>query len=305
MKNPNWLFFFTAVAFLQGCENRKTETITVELSVNKPLSNSAEEPLPQIIKELIAPVEVGDTLAYLFDIRVKRVDVVPQKQTKIVVPSTWAGENISKPLDFHAYSDIKQDYEEKIPEMKAGIELAAPSMKQIDVSLIDIDAVIAEDSTQMGENAFTSTTKLKEFLIKSYRNKPAKSSFKIAFSDVPKPESNANCLPLLKQFKQYLTKGQWQKSIVSAQELAVNGCNSQTVKTVADSVIRKADEQFNNVKQANSLKMIDIPMGYYACAYPIASTNQKDYIKKKHQACLDFIKTSGSSILTLPTLPTN
>jgi hypothetical protein len=305
VKKTNWLLFFITVAFLQACEDRKTETVTVELSVNKPLSDRADDPLPEIIKDLIIPIEMGDTLAYLFDIRVKRVDIVPQKQTQIIVPSTWVGENISKPFDFHAYSDIKQDYEEGIPNMKAGTDLAARSMKQIDVSLIDIDAVVAEDSTQMSANAFTSIIKLKEFLIESYKKKPTKNSFKIAFSDLSKVESNAGCVPLLSQFKQYLTKGQWGKSIVSAQELAVNGCNSAMVKAVADSVIRKADEQFGNVKQANSLKMIDIPMGYYACAYPIASTNQKDYIKKKHQACLDFIKTSGSPVLTLPTLPTN
>lgn len=117
------IIYFTLVS----CE---TKMIDLDLTIvtNSKLAESPDEPLPPMITDILNPIEckVNDTV-YIPHITIQRTDLAVENYV-IENPISAEGKT-RKFLKTYSYADLKNDYEEIIPTLKAGEYLSKTTSK--------------------------------------------------------------------------------------------------------------------------------------------------------------------------------
>ncbi len=119
MRKFKFIIGIILISTLFNCNDKQVNYKLVIVS-NTFLSQNADDPLPSVIREALSPFECEtNDLVFVPELSVYRSDLKDEYAYEIEVPLTPENK-LRKKLGSYSYVDLKNDYEENLPSMKAG-----------------------------------------------------------------------------------------------------------------------------------------------------------------------------------------
>jgi hypothetical protein len=126
MRKFKFFISIILISTLSGCNDKQVNYKLVLVS-NTLLSQNADDPLPSVVREALSPFECeANDLVFVPELSVYRSDLKDEDTYEIEVPVTPENK-LRKKLGSYSYVDLKNDYEENLPSMKAGEFLSKKS----------------------------------------------------------------------------------------------------------------------------------------------------------------------------------
>jgi hypothetical protein len=308
IKTPiSWLIAAMSLFMILGCTDPVVREVKVEVIIPNQLVKSPDDDLPQPLKELLQPIEKeGDTVVVIPKITLRRVDISASPEP-LEIPTSIIGQG-QKSVGTYAFSDLKGDYYDNVPEQKSGKLLSTENGRKISLQEI-LDKypqakVLIEDSTRFNNNAdFSSVTKFQKYL---WAN-PKITSVTLVLGVREMPASNAAIENLIKRCYQELNDGKYARAQMFAYKLIDTiGISAPRVVKFREELTSKADKSAQDLR--NTYENLQTPsgadcdtfvqtIGYYVCARTLSDTELQGEIDRKLNDFLVFINSKGCNII--------
>jgi hypothetical protein len=250
IKTPiSWLIAAMSLFMILGCTDPVVREVKVEVIIPNQLVKSPDDDLPQPLKELLQPIEKeGDTVVVIPKITLRRVDISASPEP-LEIPTSIIGQG-QKSVGTYAFSDLKGDYYDNVPEQKSGKLLSTENGRKISLQEI-LDKypqakVLIEDSTRFNNNAdFSSVTKFQKYL---WAN-PKITSVTLVLGVREMPASNAAIENLIKRCYQELNDGKYARAQMFAYKLIDTiGISAPRVVKFREELTSKADKSAQDLR---------------------------------------------------------
>lgn len=238
MKTKNLMIFlycfFLAAIFLTSCEVKEMQQINIHIVGKSKLADSPDSNMPEKFVSFVKPIEC-EKIVFVPKVTIHRTDLINDSAFVVIVPKSPENK-LKYKWDFYDYTNLKDDYNTYLPELKAGLYLSKigspnSTKKSFNYSSSDLSFILTDKISSNSNNSYNSSDKI----VSVIKNLICSNKFDISKKIIVILDDNS---------------GNVQNDSISADSALVNFHNlfSRNVKSsgIKDSALQKLEREYPN-----------------------------------------------------------